>query len=79
MVEGIKKTVWYANPLCNLGNLFSQLHIDIIDKENLLDIVNRINSAFVEPMHEYQPLQDNPFTDTIIGPDHEFTNITYII
>lgn len=57
-------------------NLISQLHIDNIDKENLLDIANRINSAFVEPMQEYQPLQDNPFTDTIIGPDYEFTNIT---
>ena len=57
-------------------NLISQLHIDNIDKENLLDIADRINSAFVEPMQEYQPLQDNPFTDTIIGPDYEFTNIT---
>ena len=52
-------------------NLISQLYIDNTDKENLLDIANRINSAFVEPIHEYQPLQDNPFTDTIIGPDNE--------
>ena len=26
-------------------------------------------------MHEYQPLQINPFTDTLVGPDYEFTNI----
>ena len=37
-------------------NLIAQLHIDNINKENLLDIANRINSAFVEPMHEYQSL-----------------------
>ena len=57
-------------------NLIAQLHIDNINKENLLDIANRINSALVEPMHEYQPLQINPFTDTLVGPDYEFTNIT---
>ena len=33
--------------------------MDTIDKENLLNIANRVNSAFVEPMHEYKPLQDN--------------------
>ena len=57
-------------------NLIAQLHIHNINKENLLDIANRINSAFVEPMHEYQSLQINPFTDTLAGPDYEFTNIT---
>ena len=50
-------------------NLIAQLHIDNINKENVLDIANRINSAFVEPMHKYQPLQINPFTDTLVGHD----------
>ncbi len=62
--------------MTNKNALLCKLATTNIDKENLLDIANRINSAFVEPMQEYQPLQDNPFTDTIIGPDYEFTNIT---
>jgi hypothetical protein len=64
-VEEIETNVWYANPY-TIRELISQIHIDNIDKENLSDIGNRINLAFVEPMEEYQNLQDNLFTDTII-------------
>ena len=49
-------------------NFIVQLHIDNINKENLLDIANRINSAFVGPMHEYQPLQINLSVTHLLAP-----------
>jgi hypothetical protein len=42
--------------------------------QNICEVMQTLYTS--KPMQEYQPLQDNPFTDTIIGPDYEFTNIT---
>ncbi len=42
--------------------------------QNICEVMQTLYTS--KPMQEYQPLQDNPFTDTIIVPDYEFTNIT---
>ena len=55
-------------PASNSENL-SQIHIDLVDTGNPLSVANKINSAFLEPPQDYQPL-----TNTLVPADYNHSD-----
>ena len=76
-LKNIKPSAWWnevkrisgMQPASNSENLLSQIHIDQVDTGNPLSVANKINSAFLEPMQDYQPL-----TNTLVPTDYNHSD-----
>lgn len=70
------KRISGMQPASNSENLLSQIHVNHVDTGNPLSVANKINTAFLEPMQEYQPLTNNLASVDYNDPDNEIFELT---